>query len=349
MSYTPFNAPLLAGYLGDHEIAGFFSVRADIDAMIRFEIALANAQARVGVIDRSAADAIAAGLADFEPDMVQLAKGVGRDGVVVPDLIAQMRHHIDGPEAVHLHSGTTSQDVIDTALMMRLVRVFGVFNARIEELLSAFSQLDEQFGALSTKTRTRFQPALESTLSQKIQSWQRPLKRLQSDRPKDFPVQLGGPDGTRLTMGDQFEEIAASLADQLGLASPPNHWQTDRWPILSLSSWAMQVTQALGKIGFDIMVLTQDEVASLRLEGGGTSSAMAHKNNPVLAESLVTLSRFAAAQMSAIQHAALHENERSGSAWTVEWMALPPLMVSTGAALRNATRLVKQIAPGRAQ
>ena len=343
MSFTPFNAPLLGGLFGDREAASFFSVDSDLDAIKRFEIALANAQARSCVISSEAAESIKDRLADFEPDSAALAEAVQKDGVAIPALIRQMREHIGAPHADLLHKGTTSQDAVDTSLMMRLQALFDLYAQRIDRIVAAFDQLSETHGGREVMARTRFQHAVPISLAHKISMWRDPLIRLSRHRPDRLPVQLGGPEGALTGMGEVPEQIVKAMAEELGLAAPPVHWQTDRWPIVEAATWVVRLANALGKIGFDIALMAQNEVGEVRIKGGGTSSSMPHKNNPILAESLVSIARFTATQMDGLHQAALHENERSGMSWSLEWLLVPPLMVASGASLRNAAKLIEQL------
>jgi len=343
MSFTPFNAPLLGGLFGEREVAAFFSVEADLDAIKRFEIALANAQAGTGLISSESAENIRKELADFRPDTAALAEAVQTDGVAVPALIQQMRKHIGAPHAAHLHKGTTSQDAVDTSIMLRLSALFDIYAKRLDEIVIVLDEIAQAHGGRELMARTRSQRALPISLAHKISMWRDPLIRLGRDRPKQFPVQLGGPEGALTGMGEAPEEIVRAMADELGLAASPVHWQTDRWPVVEASTWIVRLVSALGKIGLDITIMSQNEVAEVTIKGGGRSSAMPHKNNPVLAESLVTIARFAATQMDGLHQAALHENERSGMSWSLEWMLVPPLMVAGGASLRNAAKLLKQL------
>ena len=126
----------------------------------------------------------------------------------------------------------------------------------------------------------------------------------------------------------------------LGLATP---WQAQRDPIVALGNLLALIAGTLGKIGMDVTLLAQNEVAAVTLAGGGGSSAMAHKSNPVNAEVLVALARQVAGLSGTLNQALVHENERSGAAWTLEWLTLPTMLVSTGASLRLAQKLVEQI------
>jgi 3-carboxy-cis,cis-muconate cycloisomerase len=165
--------------------------------------------------------------------------------------------------------------------------------------------------------------------------------RLQSFIGDGLAVQFGGAAGTLDKLGEKGPAVRARLAAELGLADRPQ-WHSQRDGIAEFAGLLSLITGNLGKLGQDVALMAQDGT-EIALVGGGTSSAMAHKQNPVAAETLVTLARFNAVQLSAMHHALVHEQERSGSAWTLEWMVLPQMTVATGAALRLAGQLLASI------
>lgn len=191
------------------------------------------------------------------------------------------------------------------------------------------------------------QVALPTTVAERLALWATPLRnqleQLQTFTGQQLPVQFGGPIGTLNKLGTDGSSVREKLANRLGLADPRRSWHTDRSVLADYVHWLTQVSQALGKAGLDFTLMAQDEIAAISFAGGGSSSAMPHKQNPVLAESLVTLARFATTLASGMNIAAIHEQERSGMAWALEWMLLPQLVVATGAALRNAQSLFASI------
>ncbi|MHA6689708.1 3-carboxy-cis,cis-muconate cycloisomerase [Devosia sp. A449] len=338
--------PLLDALTGDIETETLLADPARIAAMVRFEAALAQAEADAGLIGADAAAAIAAGLVGFEPDWDDLASGMARDGVVVPALVAQLRRRIAAPHAEALHKGATSQDVIDTALVLQLAAVIGLFETRLSSLLDGIDLLLERHGTQPMMAHTRMQQALPYSVGAKLATWIAPLRRhlvaLEACRRGLLVIQLGGPIGDRSSFGAQGEAIARSLARQLdlGLAEP---WQTARDPLVGFASLLALLSGTLGKIGVDVTLLAQNEIGAVALAGGGGSSSMAHKSNPVNAEVLVALARYNAGLVGTLQQAMLHENERSGAAWTLEWLTLPQIVVATGASLRLGNLLVGQL------
>jgi 3-carboxy-cis,cis-muconate cycloisomerase len=345
MAVSAFDHPLLSGLFGDSEVEALLGLDAELAAMLRFEIVLAEAEAEAGVIPQEAANAIAKALAGFKPDITALRNGVARDGVAVPELVRQMRERIGAPHADRLHFGATSQDVIDTALVLRLKPVLDLFEGRLDGLVEGFDQLDKRFGRNPLMGHTRMQAAIPISVGDRIRSWREPLvrhkARLEALRPTLLTIQLGGAAGTLDKLGGKGEAVRAALAQRLGLAVAPQ-WQSQRDRLAELASFLSLLTGSLGKFGQDIALMAQSG-GEIALSGGGGSSAMPHKQNPVEAEILVTLARFNATQLSGMHHALVHEQERSGSAWSLEWLILPQMIVAAGSSLRLAAELAGKI------
>ena len=160
---------------------------------------------------------------------------------------------------------------------------------------------------------------------------------------KRFAVQLGGPAGNLDGYGRKGLTVAGELAKRLGLSSPADNWQTDRGRVVIVGGWLSQLTGALGKAGADICLMAQNEIGEVELAGAGGSSSMAHKRNPVKAEVLVALARYNATLLGALHQSLVHEQERSGAAWTLEWLALPQMCMTAGAATRIAEELFQSI------
>lgn len=345
MTYSAFDHPYLSGLLGDEAVAAEFSASADIHAMLAFEAALARAEAVHGIIPASAADRITEACRAFSPDVIALKRVMAVDGVVVPELVRQLRAAVGGEAAEYVHFGATSQDVIDTSLMLRLTSVCRLLCGRLDRLRGAFGEIDRQWGANPLMARTRMQAAIAISVSDRVNAWNAPLAsyedRLERMAVVSFPLQFGGAAGTLEKLGDKAGVVRAALAEHLGLADHPQ-WQSQRTTIADLAHILSLISGSLGKFGQDIALLAQacDEI---ELSGGGGSSAMPHKQNPVAAEALVALARFNAVQLSGIHQSMVHEQERSGAAWTLEWMILPQMAIACGASLRLASVLVDQI------
>ncbi len=347
MTVSPFDHPFLSGLLGSDEVAVLFSADSDIRTMLRYEAALAEAEARVGVIPAEAAKQIAEVCAVFEPDMNSLAIATARDGVVVPDLVRQLRLAVGEPHGQHVHFAATSQDVIDTSLVLRLKQALVIIERRIREVGAELAERSRLEGHKAMVGRTRMRNALPITAARRIRSWAEPLENslnvLTSVRPGVIMLQLGGPVGMLQALGDHGPEVAEALGDILDIDVPPHSWHELRSGIARFAAWLSLVTGSLGKMGQDITLMAMDEVGEVILTEGGGSSVLTRKINPVRAEILISLARFNAVQLSAMHQSMVHENERSGAAWTVEWMILPQMVVATAAALESTSRLLSTI------
>ena len=345
MSISPFDHPFLSGLIGDEETTQWFSAESDIAAMLQFEIALSKAQATENIIESAAAEAIERACRTFSPDMAALKSAVASDGVVVPELIRQLRAIVPEQHRTSLHLGATSQDVIDTSLMIRLKPVLGRLDSGLSDVITKLEQLEKAFGNNGLMGHTRMQAAIPITVKDRIESWRAPLlrhrKRLDALK-LEFPIiQFGGAAGTLEKLRDKGPAVRKRMAALLGLHDMPQ-WHSQRDIIVEFAGFLSLISGSLGKIGQDIALLAQGG-EEIKLSGGGKSSAMPHKQNPVLAELLVALARYNATQVSGMHHALIHEQERSGAAWTLEWMILPSMVATTVTAQRSADSLLGSI------
>lgn len=345
MTVSPFDHPLLSSLLGDPELSALFTPERELAGMLDFETALAVAEAAEGIVPAEAAEEIATRLADVRLDIAALALGTARDGVVVPDLVRQLRDGL--PEAARgwLHVGATSQDVIDTSLSLRLAKAGTLLRGRVDALVLSLDALLLRDGDIAAMGHTRMQAAIPVPASRKILSWRDPLvrhaHRLDEATGDVALLHFGGAAGTLDKLGGKGAAVGARMAARLGLRCPQRPRHSERDGIAAFASVLSLITGSLGKLGQDVALLAQSEVGEIRLAGGGGSSAMPHKVNPVGAEMLVTLARFNATLVAGMHQSLVHENERSGAAWTLEWMLLPQMVVATGAALSTADALVR--------
>ena len=264
----------------------------------------------------------------------------------MPALLAQLRQRLPDEHRKALHFGATSQDAIDTALVLRLRSMLELFERRLQALAARLDDLAVRYGNRPLMGRTRMQDALAITAADRIAAWSRPLRDLSGSlavlQPRLLRLQFGGPVGTLDAFAGRGAAVRRRLASELGLVDAPQ-WHTDRGALADLANWLSRLSGSLGKLGTDIALMAQNPVAEIGLAGGGGSSSMPHKVNPVRAEVLVALARYCASLLPAMHHALLHEQERSGAAWTLEWLALPQLLMSAGSSLRSAQVLLGQV------
>jgi 3-carboxy-cis,cis-muconate cycloisomerase len=344
MTISPFDSQMLGELLGDQEVAALFSDKAVMAAMLAVETALAKVQARLGMIPQKAYDQIARGLRTFSPDPAQLAEGTAAVGVPVPALLKAAREVIGEEAGSYLHWGPTSQDIVDTALVLRLSEVMALLEKRMQTLLQEIERLAALHAATLMVARTRWQQAVPTTFGHKVGQWadamKRHLERWQQLRPRLLVLSLGGAGGTLAAFGDKAREVEKQLAAELRLNLSRGPWHTQRDGIAELAGWCSLLTGSLGKIGQDVLLMAQSEVAEVRFSTGGGSSTMPQKSNPIGAEVLVALSRLNAGLVGLVHQGQIQEHERGGAGWTLEWLVLPQMVMAAAVALKHLDRLL---------
>lgn len=333
--------------LKDVEVESLLGDAALARAMVEVERALARVQGRLGLIDSTAAVRIDQRLDDFAVDLEEVAKGVRDSAVPVPALLRQLRGELAPEHRSLLHLGATSQDIVDTALVLQLSAVLDILSGRLRATLQVLIDLAEAHERTVMLARTRFQPALPTTFGLKVAGWLLPLarhlERLAELRPRLLVVQLGGAAGTLAPLGERGPAVMDALAKELGLASPPMPWHSQRDSLFELATWLTQVAGSLGKLGTDVLLMAQGEVGELREASGGGSSTLPQKANPIRAEALVTLARRAGVELGAMAGTPIAAHERDGTTWQGEWLSLPGLASTTAAALDHALTLARTL------
>ncbi|MFP6747772.1 MAG: 3-carboxy-cis,cis-muconate cycloisomerase [Alphaproteobacteria bacterium] len=338
---------ILDAYLRDTETEALISDRALAGAMLEVEAALARVQGRLNIIPPEAATRIVAAAAELKVDIQALSDGTVRDGVPIIALLAQLRRAVGEGHAGYVHWGATSQDIVDTALVLMFRRVMALFAARLDELIHVWAPLAAQHRGTLMAARTRGQQAVPTTFGLKVAGWIAPLlrhrQRLKDLRANILMLQLGGAGGTLAALGARGGAVAAALAAELELRLPPMPWHNQRDGVIDFANWLSMVNGTLGKAAGDILLLAQSEVGEVRIAGSGGSSAMPQKANPVLAEAILALARYNAGQIGVLHQAGLHFHERDGAAWTLEWLTFPGMIRTGGAGLLHSLTMARNL------
>lgn len=337
------DSALYGPLFADRVVAETFSDAERLRAMLAVEAALARVQGRLGVIPQNAATAIDRAAGDLQPDPAALAESTEQAGVPVVALVAALRGVVDGSAAAHVHWGATTQDIMDTALVLQLRPVLDHLDSRLDALIERLAALAETHRGTLMAARTHSQQALPTTFGLKVAGWLLPLirhrQRLAELRPRLLAVQFGGAAGTLAALGDRGIEVMEALARELDLAAPALPWHTQRDTLAELAGWLSLLSGSLGKLGQDVILLAQTEIGELRESGAGGrggSSTMPQKSNPILSELLITAARMNASLLSNLHQALIAEQERATHGWQLEWLSLPQMLANTGAALRHA-------------
>jgi len=239
--------------------------------------------------------------------------------------------------------------LIDTALILRLREAVACIGGRLDALIAGLADAAERYADTPMAARTRSQSAVPTSFGLRIAGWLAPLlrcrARLVGMRPRLLVVQMGGAAGTLGVFGDRGAAVMAGMADALDLERPLKPWHSERDSVAEFAGFLSLLSGCLGKMAGDMILMGRSESGELRAGQGGGSSTMPQKANPVLAEAITAIARFNAGQVGSIYQAMLHAEERDGAAWALEWMALPSMVVATGAALSHAVMLADDMVP----
>jgi 3-carboxy-cis,cis-muconate cycloisomerase len=323
-------------------LAELFSDQSVLQALLDFEVALARAEARVGIVPHAAAESIAAAAKAEAFDVAALSHDMLRAGTVGVPLAKALTERVrekDAEAARYVHWGATSQDVADTALVLLLKRAQPIMAGDILRLEQALRKLSDEHKNTVMLGRTLMQGAPPVTFGLKAAGWlgaiYRGRKRLDSSFAEMLIVQFGGASGTLASLGEKGIAVARALAKELGLACPEAPWHTHRDLLANLVCDCGVLTGSLGKIARDISLLMQNEVAEVTEPGGqdrGGSSTMPHKRNPIGSALTLAAAQRVSAEVSAFLSSMVQEHERGVGGWQAEWPIVASVIQSTGLA-----------------
>jgi len=296
--------------------------------MLRFEIALAHAQAELGLIPQHAADAIARLARNFAPDAAAIAREGARAGSPAIPFVKSLTAHVaahDAGAAGHVHFGATSQDVIDTALVLCLKQAVSAIDSDLRRAQSAAIALTSRHADTAVLARTLMQPAGVTSIGLKTGQWALSLRhvraRLARSADEALAVSLGGATGTLAAYGESGEALRAALARELALPDPGTGWHTRREMLAGLASDAGVAAGVMSKIAHDLALMMQAEVGEAQepaASGRGGSTAMPHKRNPVLCLRVLACAQAAPAIVFSLLAGMASEHERGLGNWQAE-------------------------------
>ncbi len=325
-------------------MAAAVSDEAWLRAMLDVEAALAAAEAAAGVIPPAAAAAIRAVCDRAELDVAAVGREAVASATPVVPLVRMLEAAVGGEAAGFVHWGATSQDVLDTALMLVSRRALDVLLDEAGGLAGACAALAGRHSATLMAGRTLLQQALPITFGLKAAGWLVAVlearERLADVRARRLAVQLGGASGTLAALGDRGLDVLRRLAAELGLPEPVLPWHSARGRVAELGGALALAAGAAGKIALDVALLAQTEVGEVAEAAPGGSSALPHKRNPVAAVEVNACVRGLDAQVAVLNGALLAEHERAAGAWQAEWPALAEAFRLAGGAVGRTREAV---------
>jgi 3-carboxy-cis,cis-muconate cycloisomerase len=334
------SSALFDGVFGTTAVVAATDDAAIVDALCEAETALARSCARAGLIELPVALEIGAAcdvVRRIDPGELGRRSVAGGNPVIplVAELRAQVETRAGAKAARAVHFGATSQDILDTALMLVTSRALGVILADMHECGSAIAELARTHRDTPMSGRTLLQQAVATTFGALTAVWgggiDASIARLAVVR-SGLPVQLGGAAGTLAALAPHGLAMQAAFADELDLAVPDGVWHTDRTRITELAGALGTAAAAVGKVATDVVLLSQSEIGELHEAAPGGSSAMAHKQNSIAAVTARAAAAQAPGLVANLLAAGGPELQRGAGSWHAEWPALIALLRYTGGA-----------------
>ena len=337
---------LFDAYFTARDMRDVFCDQGRVQAMLDFEAALARAEATVGLIPQTAVAPIQAACRAGLYDFAALGEAIATAGNSAIPLVKALGKQIAATDADaerYVHLGATSQDVMDTGLVLQLRRALELIESDLAQLGATLSTQAERYVATPLAGRTWLQHATPVTLGMKIAGWlgavTRSRQRLQELKPRLLVLQFGGASGTLAALGDQALPIAQALAKELQLGLPDQPWHTQRDRLVEFGSVLGLIAGSLGKLGRDVSLLMQTEAGEVfepSAPGKGGSSTMPHKRNPVGSAVLIGAATRVPGLISTLFSAMPQEHERSLGLWHAEWETLPEICCLVSGSLKQA-------------
>lgn len=321
------------------EVADGAFLRAMLDA----EAALARALSRAGVVSPEAARGVTDAARVERFDAAQIGRDAAGAGNPVPALVRALVASVPEDAASAVHFGATSQDIIDTALMLVAKRSLAVIGTDLRATVEACAALADRHRATLMTGRTLLTPALPITFGLKAALWLEALDRVRrrtESTSSALPVQLGGAAGTLAALGERGPAVSRAFAEELDLVEPVVPWHAFRLPILELAGVLAAASAVSGKIARDISLLAQPEIGEVEVGGGG-SSTLPQKSNPVGAVAVLACTRRVPGLVATLVAASEQEHERGAGGWHAEWETVADLLRVVGSAAAACRELVE--------
>jgi 3-carboxy-cis,cis-muconate cycloisomerase len=341
-STTVFDSILFRDAFGTPAMREVFSDVSLISRYAEVEVALAKAEARCGVIPAEAAQAIAERTDVAALDFDLLRGETDLVGYPILPLVHQLAKQC-GEAGRYLHWGATTQDIMDTAVVLQLRAGLQIIEEDIAALRGILADLSRRYRDTPMAGRTHLQQALPVTFGYKTAIWlamfDRHAERLAQLKPRVLVGQFAGAAGTLASLGGKGFEVQRSLCEELGLGVPVATWHVARDSFAEVVNFLGLVTGSLGKIALDIMVMASTEFAEVYepfVKGRGASSTMPQKRNPISSELTLAACKAVRQHAGLMLDAMVQDFERATGPWHAEWIAIPESFVLTAGALHQA-------------
>ena len=328
-----FGTPAMRAIFSDHEL---------VRKYVEVEIALARAEARCGVIPHAAAEEIAEKCNAETLDFDLLRHETEIVGYPILPLVHQISKQA-GASGGYIHWGATTQDIMDTAIVLQIRDGLAIVEEDIKALRGILADLSRRYRDTPMAGRTHLQQALPITLGYKTAIWldmfDRHAERLNQLKPRVLVGEFAGAAGTLASLGDKGLEVQKAMMEELNLGAPVSTWHVARDGFAEALNFLALVTGSLGKIAYDVMLLAANEFGELYepfVKGRGASSTMPQKRNPISSELMLACAKGVRQQAGLMLDAMVQDLERATGPWHAEWIAIPEAFILSAGALNQA-------------
>ena len=342
MGSTVFDSVLFRDMFGTAEMRAVFSDEALIARYIEAEVALARAQAKMGVVPQAAAAAIAAAAQSIVIDIEKLRCETEIVGYPILPLVHQLSAAADDAGGF-VHWGATTQDIMDTANVLQIRAALEIVARDLREVRDILAAMAKKYRNTPMAGRTHLQQALPVTFGYKAAVWlssiDRHIERVDQALPRILLGEFSGAAGTLASVGDRGLEMQKLFCDELGLHQPSITWHVARDGIAEAVTLLGLITGTLGKIATDVMLLSSSEfgeVAEPFVPGRGASSTMPQKRNAISSELMLAAAKAVRQHVATMLDGMIHDLERATGPWHLEWVSLPESFLLTASSLAQA-------------
>ncbi|CCE10915.1 conserved hypothetical protein [Bradyrhizobium sp. STM 3843] len=342
MGSTVFDSILFRDMFGTAEMRAVFSDEALVGRYLEVEVALARAQARMGVVPADAAAAIEAASRSISIDFEKLRRETEIVGYPILPLVHQLSEAA-GEAGRYVHWGATTQDIMDTANVLQIRAALTIVGRDLLEFRRILAAMADRYRDTPMAGRTHLQQALPVTFGYKVAVWlssiDRHIERLDQALPRILIGEFSGAAGTLASVGDRGLEMQRLLCEELGLHQPSITWHVARDGLAEAVTLLGLITGSLGKIATDVMLMSATEFGEVSepfVPGRGASSTMPQKRNPISSELMLAAAKAVRQHVATMLDAMIHDFERATGPWHLEWISLPESFLLTAASLASA-------------
>jgi 3-carboxy-cis,cis-muconate cycloisomerase len=342
MGSTVFDSVLFRDMFGTAEMRAVFADEALVGRYIEAEVALARAQARLGVVPKEAAQAIEAAAKSIRIDFDKLRAETEIVGYPILPLVHQLSEAA-GEAGRYVHWGATTQDIMDTANVLQIRAALQIVARDLRELRDILATMAKKYRDTPMAGRTHLQQALPVTFGYKAAVWlssiDRHIERVDQALPRILLGEFSGAAGTLASVGEGGLEMQKLFCEELGLHQPSITWHVARDGIAEAVTLLGLITGTLGKIATDVMLLSSSEFGEVSepfVPGRGASSTMPQKRNAISSELMLAAAKAVRQHVATMLDGMIHDLERATGPWHLEWVSLPESFLLTASSLANA-------------